>query len=176
MMEKHILFLRGINVGGHKKIKMADLRTLLEKDGFENVRTYIQSGNIVLQTTEAQDLGHRVSRIITKQYGFEVPAIALKPFQIEQLLDACPFSEEKKQKSYFALLFEAPEEALVRSLQSMTYPGEEFYIGNRCVYLHYALGAGKAKLTNNLIERKLKVVATARNFNTMQKMIDLATS
>ncbi len=173
-MEKFIIFLRGVNVGGHKKIRMADLRMLLEKEGFNNVKTYIQSGNVVVEAKGLEGLSDQISRSIKKQYGFEVPAIAFSAAELAGILDDCPFPEEKKQASYFLLLFAMPDKDLAGPLQEMECPGEELHVSERCVYLYYALGAGKAKLTSNLIEQKLKVVATARNYRTMMKMLELA--
>lgn len=173
---KQVVFLRGINVGGHKKIKMAELRELLESEGFEDVETYIQSGNIVLRAQDTKTLSDRISEMIKNHYGFEVPAIAFSASTLKAIFDACPFDPAQKKDSYFLVLFEKPDEALVEAIQSVQYPHEEFYITGKCIYLFVEQGYGKSKFNNNFFEKKLKVKATARNYNTLLKMIELATS
>jgi len=87
-MKTYIALLRGINVGGHKKIKMAELRTLLEKLPFENVETYIQSGNIVFNTAEldTEQIKNSIKKKITEIFGFEVPVLALSALDLEEIL------------------------------------------------------------------------------------------
>ncbi|MBX2826811.1 MAG: DUF1697 domain-containing protein [Flavobacteriaceae bacterium] len=172
-MKTWIIFLRGINVGGHKKIKMADLRELLVSLGFEAVQTYIQSGNVVLKTSEP-DPGTIIEKGIKDTLGWEVPVFAKAPSEIEAVLAQCPFSEEKKLKSYFSLLHAVPTSENMEAASAISYPDEEFHITDSCIYFYCATGYGKAKLSNNWFEKKLGVSATARNYRTLTKMLELA--
>ncbi len=173
-MKTYIAFLRGINVSGHKKILMADLRLLLEKYGLENVQTYIQSGNVILSSLENKEVvSEIISEAILKKYGWEVPVLVLTSTEIKSVFNNCPFSQEKKEKSYFILLDKTPSSELVLETEKLSSSKEEFIISNMCVYIHYNLGAGNAKYGINFFERKLKVNATARNFRTIKKVLEL---
>jgi len=101
-MKTYITLLRGINVSGHKKILMADLRALLEKAGLENIKTYIQSGNVIFTSSEKKEvLSNLISEAILKQYGWEVPVLVFTLTEIKLVLDNCPFLEEKKAILFF---------------------------------------------------------------------------
>jgi uncharacterized protein (DUF1697 family) len=173
-MKTYIALLRGINVGGHKKILMFDLRSHMETAGFTKVQTYIQSGNIVFQASERAGISEKISEMIQDEYQFEVPVIVKTASEIASILSHCPFSEDKKEKSYFILVKENPSEENIKEANILSSPEEEFYITDHCVYIHYAKGAGDAKLGINFFEKKLKVKATARNYRTMVKLLALA--
>ena len=175
-MKTYIALLRGINVSGHKKILMADLRNLLKKIGFIELQTYIQSGNVVFSSSEDKaDLERIISKAILKKYAWEVPVLVLTTSEIKAILENCPFSDEKKEKSYFVLLQSKPSIENIVATESLSYPNEEFVINNSCVYLYSEFGAAKAKLGTNFFERKLKVSATARNYKTMNKLLEMST-
>jgi len=175
-MKTYIALLRGINVGGHKKVPMAELRALLTKSGLEDVQTYIQSGNVIFQSSEADKgkLEISIHNSIKHHFDFDVPVLVRSKEEIETILDACPFPEEKKIASYFIMLSEAPEKNLIEEISKEILKGEEFIITKNCIYIFYALGAGKAKLGVNWFEKKLKVKATARNYRTMVKLLSLS--
>ena len=109
-----------------------------------------------------------------KKFGFEVPVLVVSPEKLQQVFDTCPFSEEKKQNSYFTLLFETQDETLVAEASQVSYPNEEFVITGDYIYFYCATGYGRAKYSNNFFERKLKVTATARNYKTMLKLLSLS--
>ncbi len=174
-MKVYIALLRGINVGGHKKVPMAELREVLTTSGLENVKTYIQSGNIIFQSSQ-EDKGKLevlIHKAIMTRFGFDVPILVRSKEEVKAILDDCPFSEEKKVVSYFIMLSETPEKNLIDETAKQIFPNEEFVITNNCIYIFYALGAGKAKLGINWFEKKLKVKATARNYRTMAKLIEM---
>lgn len=173
-MNTYIALLRGINVGGHKKILMADLKVLMERLGFTKVQTYIQSGNVVFNASESNEHALKISAAIEKKYGFSVPVLVKTASEVAAILLKCPFSEEKKLKSYFVLLYEAPSKEAIESVKTITYPSEEFSVTDACVYLFVSEGMGKAKCTNTFFERKLKVNSTARNYRTMKKLVALS--
>lgn len=173
-MQSYIGFLRGINVGGQKKIKMADLRLSLEKSGFSDVKTYIQSGNLILKSEkQAKSIMSSVQECIKKDFGFEVPTLVLITSEIKSILENMPFQNTEEKNLYFTLLHKNPNRDLVDSFKELQFENEDFVVAENCVYLNCKKGAGKAKLNNNLIENKLKVTATTRNLNTMRKMIEM---
>ena len=177
-MKVYIALLRGINVGGHKKVPMAELREVLTTSGLENVQTYIQSGNVIFQSSEENKvkLEAIINKAINAHFGFDIPVLVRSKEEIKAILDDCPFPEEKKVVSYFIMLSETPKKDLIDETSKQILPNEEFVITNNCVYIFYALGAGKAKLGINWFEKKLKVKATARNYRTMAKLIDMSTA
>ncbi|MDO6595421.1 DUF1697 domain-containing protein [Oceanihabitans sp. 2_MG-2023] len=174
-METYIALLRGINVGGHKKVPMATLRELLTNSGFENVKTYIQSGNIVLQSSEnnTKIIENIISEIIRSHFKFEVPVLVKTKEELAHIFYNCPFKKIEKQKSYFILLQEIPNKDLVTLALKKEYKAETFKIINNCIYFYSEAGYGKSKFNANYFERILKTAATARNYNTMVKLLSL---
>ena len=176
-MKVYIALLRGINVGGHKIILMAELRELLTSNGLSNVKTYIQSGNVIFNTLEEEIavLEDKIKKVIMDRFGFEVSVIVKTRAQLQRIFNNCPFSEEKKENSYFTLLHTIPAKKLIESVSNISYPNEEFVVTGPCIYFYSAMGYGKVKFNNNFFERKLKTSATARNYKTMVKLLSLST-
>lgn len=176
-MKKFIALLRGINVSGQKLIKMSELKTLFEKTGFQNVETYIQSGNVIFSTkeTSTEKLSVKISSAIKKQFGFDVQVIVVTPEEIEDAVKKNPFIKKKKDtdKLYTIFLSSIPTKANVEKLDKANFLPEEFKIEGKRIYLFVPNGYGKAKLNNNLFENKLKVFGTARNFKTLNALIGL---
>jgi uncharacterized protein (DUF1697 family) len=175
-MDTYIALLRGINVGGHKKVPMAELRELLTTSGFENVRTYIQSGNIILECSEINTtrIEDKIRRSIQSNFGFDVPVIVKTRQELEVILNTCSFSNEKKENSYFVLLSDIPASNLVKDVSEITFENEEFVIINDCLYFHSSKGYGNSKFNMNAFEKKLNVKATSRNYKTMVKLIAMS--
>lgn len=176
-MKKFIALLRGINVSGQKLIKMSELKTLFEKTGFQNVETYIQSGNVIFSTkeTSTEKLSVKISSAIKKHFEFDVQVIVVTPEEIEDALKKNPFIKKKKDtdKLYTIFLSSIPPKSNVEKLDSANYLPEEFKIVGKHIYLFVPNGYGKAKLNNNLFENKLKVFGTARNLKTLNALIGL---
>ncbi|MCK7589033.1 DUF1697 domain-containing protein [Subsaxibacter sp. CAU 1640] len=175
-MNNYIALLKGINVGGHKKVPMADLRALLTKSGFENVQTYIQSGNVILQSFENKSkIQKQLEESIKDHFGFEVSVIVKTNKHLQKVLDDCPFEKGAKEKSYFVMFNKKPSDELVKEAKSISYDeGEEIIIKNDCLYFYSANGYGQSKFNMNTFERKLKVIGTSRNYNTMLKLLSLS--
>lgn len=173
----YIALIRGINVGGHKKVPMAELRELLTKSDLENVKTYIQSGNVIFQSKiqSKAELERLIKDDILNHFGFDVSVLVKTRQELKTIFDDCPFSKEKKINSYFALLSEIPEKSLVEEASQKVYENEEYTILKNCIYFYSEKGYGNAKFSLNFFERKLKVNATARNYKTMVKLLSLST-
>lgn len=177
-MNKKIVFLRGINVSGQKKILMKELQVLLESGGFSEVVTYIQSGNLVVNSdhslNETEILIHQV---IKDHYSFDVSILALKPDYLKQILANCPFSEEnlkEGERLYFTFLGDLPSEDRKAKLDSFKSDVDEIILSGKVVYIHIRGSYGNSLFSNNFIESKLKVTATTRNLETVKKMIALS--
>lgn len=176
-MPEFIALLRGINVSGQKKIKMAHLKSLFEETGFKNVSTYIQSGNVFFTSAEkiSNKIENKITLAIKKKYGFEVPVIVVTSDYIEKILKNNPFIKKKTdiERLYVTFLSEKPSEENINKLGAVNYSPEEYFIDQKIIYLHYPNGFGKARLSNNLFENKLKVTATSRNWKTVNKLFEM---
>lgn len=175
-MKTYIALLRGINVAGHKKIPMAELRALLEKSGMTNVQTYIQSGNVIFQSpeNEIKKLEETIKKSLLNHFGFEVPVLVRTRQELLSIFNNCPFSEAQKEESYFIILSKIPKKDMIKEASQKTYPNDVYAIINDCIYLICANGYGRAKFNLGYFENKLKVNATARNYKTMIKLLALS--
>lgn len=175
-----LILLRGINVSGKRLIKMEDLRNLLTEAGFYNVQTYIQSGNVLVDTPESEPekTEQKVTALLLEKYGFEVPVVAVSETALLNVFNKNPYLEEPVvpiKQLYVAFLATKPETGNISRLEpDFVYP-DTFRLSEdrRAIYLCYENPAGNSKMSNNWIESKLKVTATSRNWNTVTKLIGL---
>lgn len=172
-MKTYISLLRGINVSGQKKILMADLKGLYADLGFSKIKTYIQSGNVVFnyKKTEAVKLQQMIFDKIKSHYGFEVPNLILNPNDIADAIANNPY--QNIEKPYFTFLAEVPTNENIAELNKHSFDNEFYELKGKVIYSHYPNGAGKAKMTLNFFEKKLKVSGTARNLNTTKKLLEM---
>ena len=177
---KYISVLRGINVGGHKKILMVDLKNLYKKLGYTQILSYIQSGNVVFDSDNG-DRNFIVSAIetaISKQYGFDVTVIIRTHAEIKHAIKNMPYGDidlvADGAKYFLTLLSENPSKENSQLLMGYVKPPEQMTIEGNHIYTHYPNGAGRSKLTNALMENKLKVKATSRNWKSLVKLIELS--
>ncbi|PKQ43679.1 DUF1697 domain-containing protein [Confluentibacter flavum] len=174
-MKTYIALLRGINVGGHKKVPMATLRELLTTSGLKQVQTYIQSGNVIFKSQEeAHELEETIKKSILDYFGFEVFVIIKTPNELQTILNDCPFPKDKMEKSFFVILSKIPDTPLVKEVQQLTYENEEIIIKKDALYFYCSTGYGQSKFNMNTFERKLNVIGTSRNYNTMVKLLSLS--
>lgn len=177
-MPNYIALLRGINVSGQKKIKMADLRGHLSTLELREVQTYIQSGNITFESPTAPEeyLAAMIKGKILEVYGFEVPTLVISATEFQHVAAANPFPEAAASdpaRMLITFLKEIPQAAAEQVFTRLSFPDEYFELAGKAVYLHCPKGYGRAKLNNNFIERKLKVPATTRNWKTILKLLDM---
>ena len=178
-MNTYISLLRGINVSGQKKIKMAELTSLYQSLNFENVSTYIQSGNVVFESSlDDKELKTTIETAIEQQFQFVVPVLMLTPTQLVNAAENQPFTtldiEQEGSKIIFFFLSKTISVQQENSLQPYLTNSEQLVLGNGVIYLYCPNGLGKSKLTNKLIETKLKLTSTARNIKTVNKLLLLA--
>lgn len=180
-MATFISILRGINVSGQNTIKMEALRQLCKELGLVNVQTYIQSGNIVYQSTlaEAVELSNLISQKIQEQFGFNVPVQTLNGRKLEAIIANNPFvGDPDKSDTFFHVTFLAssPQNSDVSKLMQRRIEGEELALIDDVVYLYCPQGYGQTKLSNNAIESHFKVSATTRNWKTVNILSQMAQS
>lgn len=177
-METYICLLRGINVSGQKKIKMADLKVLYENLGLQNVQTYIQSGNLIFNCdkTEKAILKNKIKSKIKKHYGFDVSLILVQVKELSLVFENNPFvinRNEDISKLYVTFLEKEPENQDVFKLSDTESGDDEFIVDGKVIYVFCPSGAGRTKFNNNFFEKKLKTIATTRNWKTIGKLVDL---
>lgn len=174
----YVSFLRGINVGGHRKILMTDLKKLYENLGFTSVISFIQSGNIVFKAPAIKDPNVyelMIEQEIKKEFGFDVPVLIRTKVELERLISSNPFSSIANIDSlYIAFLSSSPEMKRKESFLKENYLPDKAEIIGKEVYLNLVNKASETKLTNTLVEKKLNCNASSRNWKTTLKMLELA--
>ena len=182
-MPKYIAILRGINVSGRKKILMKDLKILFQNLGFQNITTYIQSGNIAfeeLKNEQQEDICEKIKTAIFEQYNFEVPVLVRKKEELKSLVIKNPFLKVENintKELYVTFLAELPNTthfAKLKAIEKQNFLPDDFVIIEKTIYVR-AEKYGKTKLSNNFFERKLKVSATTRNWKTVLRLCEMAT-
>ena len=167
-------------MAGQKKIKMEHLKRVYESKGFENVITYIQSGNVVFKSALQQDkISSSLEEAIKAEFGFEVPVIVRSLDEWIKICDKNPFiknGELEEGNQYVAILNKVPEKSAIEHALAFDFINDSFSIEGREVYIWYASKFSDSKLDNKFLESKLKVVSTMRNWNTMNKLKELALS
>lgn len=176
-MIQHIAFLHGINVSGRRIIKMEELRKMFEELKFKNVRTYIQTGNVIFETSSKSSdlLTKKIERHLHKSLGFEIDTMLRSISEIEIILKDNPFNKVKLDKMvhlYLTFLREEPSTELKKSLLSQSDNIANYKIKRREVYTLYQRSNAKHPFSNNFVEKKLKVAATTRNWTVMNKILD----
>ncbi len=177
-MTAFVSLFRGINVGGHHKIRMDELKDLHESLGLRDVLPYIQSGNVVFKSDDA-DLARLRKQIedgFEKKFGFHVEIIVRTSAELRDIIDKNPFqSQQSKESKWVVVMFLAarPENTAQEELLK-TYVGpEELFIIGKELHIYYTHGIGRSKLSHSLIEKKLKTFGTARNWNTILQLQEL---
>ncbi|MBL6445335.1 DUF1697 domain-containing protein [Fulvivirga sp. 29W222] len=178
-MQTYIAILRGINVSGANKIKMDDLRARLTDLGFQNVKTYIQSGNVIFdyKPIDPLVLAKKLQQKIKEEYSYKVPVIVAGAEELKQVIINNPFLKERNEdpgKLHVTFLAEPANDENMSKIDASGYLPDEFKINGKEVYLFCPNGYGRTKLTNNFFESKLKVTATTRNWKTVNTLLNMA--
>jgi uncharacterized protein (DUF1697 family) len=168
-----VALLRGVNVGGRTMIPMPSLKASLEDLGHEDVVTYIQSGNVVFES-RVKDPAKEIEERIAEDFGVSVTVVLRTPAELKKVVKANPFPEVKEgRKLHVTFLRDKPAKAAVDALDPDRSPPDELVLKGRDLYVHYPNGQAKTKLTNDWVERTLGVRGTARNWNTVLKLVEL---
>src|SRR5207245_6201133 len=181
MMPTYVAMLRGINVVPGKIVKMERLRVSFEALGFGGVRTYVQSGNVIFESEQKSPAGlsNKIEEQIQHTFGFRVPVLVKTSKEIAQIVSDNPLVKEKgidHSKLHVTFLSDAPPKTAVKVLKPLATGRERFRILNCEIYLYCPDGYGNTKLSNNAIEKKLSVVATTRNWRTVNTLLEMCRS
>ncbi len=175
-MQQYIAILRGINVGGNRKILMVDLKNLFKKLGFANVTTYIQSGNVIFEANEKDQkvIAEKISNAILEQYGFEVPTVVITYKELAEAIKLNPFYKKDVDidRLHLTFLKEVPSQVIFEG----DYKKDKFKISGKNAFIYCDGKYHESKLTNTFFEKRLQISATTRNWKTVLKLAELASA
>jgi uncharacterized protein (DUF1697 family) len=173
-----VSLLRAINVAGHQMIKMEELRALYESMGLRNVRTFIQSGNVVFETAESDGtVAVRIEEAIEKRWGFRPSVIVRTALELRDVIARNPFAgrtEIEPGKLVVTFLAGDPGDEARAKVRAMKTDPEEMRIEGSEIFTYFPNGMGKSKLSAAAIDRALKIPGTSRNWNTVMKLLAMA--
>jgi uncharacterized protein (DUF1697 family) len=173
---RQVLLLRGINLGGRNRVAMAALRDLLADAGFADVGTYLQSGNVVLESEASpEQLAHACQERIAERFGLNVDVVARTGGELAEVVRRNPLANVAKEPKRYQVSFCAaePHSDLAERLGALAAPGEEVVVIGREVYAWHPDGVGRSRLAAELAGRRLGVVATARNWSTVVALLSM---
>jgi uncharacterized protein (DUF1697 family) len=178
-MFTYISMLRGINVGGHARMTMKELVTLYQSLSLENVRTYVQSGNVIFNSHERDtgQLANLIEEKVKQMYNLTVSVFVKTPGELQQIIENNPFLIEKgvdNSKLYLTFLSGLPAESDLSLVKKIHDEVDKFVIINTEVYLYCPDGYGRTKFSNDFFEKKLGVTSTTRNWKTVNTLCDIA--
>ena len=169
--------LRGINLGPARRVPMADLRALFAEAGYGDVRTYVQSGNVVLESTaKPADLEGEVAKLISERFGFDVPVVVRTARQLAAVVKLNPLGDaaDDPKRYQVSFLTEKPGADVVTALREAAVESERVAFHGREIYAWHPEGVARSKLWNALADKRLGVTATARNWTTVTTLLEMA--
>ena len=176
-MTKQILLLRGINLGAHNRIGMPELRELLRSAGFQDVRTYLQSGNVVLSSNSSpEQLARDCVQQIALRFGLDIEVVVRTRAELTEVVQRNPLGKVAVNPKRYQVTFMAaePDPEVVRKLGAAVVPPEQLVVIGREAYAWHPDGIGRSKLSSLLAGRGLGVTATARNWTTVTNLLAIA--
>jgi uncharacterized protein (DUF1697 family) len=177
-MTRHVALLRGINVGGHKKVPMAQLREVLEAAGFADVKTYVQSGNVALSAPSRSPakVGKEMEAAIEAAFGFDVAVVMRTRDEIAALIDEDPLGDVATDPTFRIVVFLAGklDQRTVADVDPGEFAPEAFALRDREIVMWAPNGQRDSRLVKTLTEKRTGVVGTARNWRTVEKLLAMA--
>jgi uncharacterized protein (DUF1697 family) len=178
-MPTFIAMLRGINVTGHKIIKMEALRASFAALGFKNVQSYVQSGNLIFEAPNASiaGLSAKIEKKILRDFGHSVPVFLRTPKEMAEIIQRNPFPKDPaidQSKLHVTFLADVAPKNAAELLQPLAAGPEQIRVVGREIYIYCPLGYGTSKISNNAIEKKLSLGATTRNWKTTNTLLAMA--
>jgi len=177
-MITYISLLRGINVSGQKTVRMKDLVSLYESLGLGNVRTYVQSGNVIFSSPQkdTRELSGLIEKAVEETFGFKVAVLLRTPSELQLVISNNPFLKKPdidKSKLAVTFLSDKPENSHISRIQGINDESDRFVIVNKEIYLYCPNGFARTKFSNQFFEKKLGVTATTRNWKTVNALLDI---
>ena len=169
-----VSLLRAVNVAGQNMVKMSELAELYESLGFKDVRTYLQSGNVVFShnSEDPAEAATKIEQALERRLGLDVTVCLRTSEEMGGVVAKNPFQHQKM--IYITFLKAKPENVPMDKLNAVRGPGEEFKVVDREVFLYLPNGSGRTKLSNSYLERMLRLPATTRNWNTVTALAEMS--
>jgi uncharacterized protein (DUF1697 family) len=171
-----VSMLRGVNVGGHKRLKMSELGKLYESLGFTDVRTYVQTGNVVFShaSQDTKNVARQIEKELRARLNLDITVFVKTPSELSNLVDRNPFKKSEPSRVHVTFLSTKPDKVPTDKIESIRTEGEAIFIHDREVYLFTPNGYGRSKLSNSFFEKTLNLKATTRNWNTVKALLNMA--
>ena len=176
-MARHVVLLRGINIGPRNRISMPEVREALEEAGFEDVRTYLQSGNVVLESTaKPESVARKIEKLIVECFGLKIPVVVRSRAQLAAIVKRNPLGKVATDPKRYQVTFLSAKlpAKVVRELEEAAAPEERVVVAGREVYGWHPQTIARSKLWTKLAGKGLGVTATSRNWATVEALADLA--
>jgi uncharacterized protein (DUF1697 family) len=174
---RQVIMLRGINLGPTRRVPMADLRALFDEAGYEDVRTYVQSGNVVLQSSaNPATLEGEAAKLISERFGFDVPVVVRTARELAAVVKLNPLGDVVSEPKRYQVSFLSgkPSADAVKALKDAAVEPERVAFHGREIYAWHPDGVARSKLWNALAGKGLGVTATARNWTTVTTLLEMA--
>lgn len=175
-MTSYITLLRSVNVSGKNLLKMDVFRQLMHELGFHQIQTYIQSGNLIFQSAEQDThlLSQQIHDTLATHLGLDIIVFTFSLADFQQILEQNPFQQESELAQLYIAFFDTtPDEQGLLTIHAKKLEGEQLHYTKEAIYLIATQGYGKTKITPALLEQKLRVKATTRNYNTCSKLLEM---
>jgi uncharacterized protein (DUF1697 family) len=178
-MPIYIALLRGINIGPHKRMKMEKLRASCEGLGLSNVKTYIQSGNVIFRAGKLSSLAlsKKMGECIVRDFGFSADVISRTRDEMKRIIDENPFTKERGldvSKLHVVFLPQPPTAAALKKLQELTLGPDRVHPSGSEIYFYFPNGVSGSSLWKHPLDKVLSVAGTMRNWNTVNKLYEMA--
>ncbi len=178
-MSVFVSLLRGVNVGSHNRVKMEALRALYKSLKLKDAQTYVQSGNVVFRSDERDTpvLAKRIEKGIEREFGFSCPVVLRSAKELKKVVAANPFcrrSDVAPNKLLVVFLYGTPSSEGRDQISQMKTDPEEIRVSGREIYIHFPNGAGRSKVSWVAMEKILKTPGTARNWNSVTNLLEMA--
>ncbi len=173
-MKLYIALLRGVMPTGKNKVPMQELRNNLELAGLHDVKTYIQSGNVLLRSDKTpSQIEVLIHTVIAKKFGGDVPILVITPHQLKKIVSNNPLAVNDDSDLYFVFLKSVPSDILLDNLKQHELSPTNWVYRDKVIYMDCPQTYSKSKINNNFVEKKLDVIATTRNNNTTKRLLQL---
>ncbi len=172
-MTKYVAFLRAINVGGHSIIKMADLKKIFESLGLENVQTFIQSGNVIFESSadDAASLETKIETQLEKTIGSKIQVFVRTIREVRSIAEKSPFAPKANETAYVLFLKQKPDKKQQQAVRGLGSEADDFAVSRREIYI-LRRDREKSIFSNNLIEKVLRLPGTTRNLTVINRIAE----
>jgi uncharacterized protein (DUF1697 family) len=176
-MPTYLALLRAVNVSGHNKLPMKELRERMENAGYGNVRTYIQSGNVIFEhpSENERELRSAIAELLLSEFNVKSPVVLRSRDELAETVANSPYAVDPAEEKFLHVMFlgDLPSPEQLATLDPNRSPNDRWQVRGRDIYIHFKGGVAESKLTNAYFDSKLKTVSTGRNWRTVNKLLDM---